>query len=496
MRISVAASEPQNLSCDAVAIGFFEGTRVIDVASLDRATGGLISTSMRTGEFAGKDGQLLLLQTPALRAKRVILIGLGKREDLSLESVINAAARAANYLMERNLKKIAIDVHSLHASLDLETVARACVEGALLGMYRFTTYKTEKDEKRLEEIVFLLRNGAKLAAAKKAAAMGQILAEATNWARDLGNTPAGIATPAWVVEQTKIMKRYGIRSKVIEEKEAKRLGMGAFLAVAQGSTNPPKFLIVEWRGSSGAPLVLVGKSITFDSGGINLKTADSIWRMWHDKCGGTTVLGAIMAAARLKAKTNVIGILPLAENMPSGSAYKPGDILRASDGKTIEVIDTDAEGRLTLADGIAYAKKLRPSAIIDLATLTGAVRSALGPIAAGLYTNDSALQKKIENAAHEVGERVWAFPLWKEYAKAVESSVADLRNIGVWNRVGGLPTSASFLEKFAAGARWAHLDIASVAWLEGEKLDKPYLPKEGATGWGVRLLSQLIMKWK
>jgi len=497
-KISIAVGTPASFSTEAIAVAVGEPIKLPSELSHVREA---VAQAEKSNEFSGKPNQVLLLHTPKFAARRILLVGTGKAKDVDGEVVANAAARAASYLRDLGVKNFSIDIHSFHNNLDTESAIKAVVDGATLGLYQFTKYRTERleDVKKVESLALLIRSRGMESKIKGLVESERFVVESIVWARDMGNTPAGIATPAWVAQQAQIAGKFGVRVKSIGKDGIKKLGMRALLAVSGGSSQPPVFLVLEYFGAKKSkqskPVVLVGKGITFDSGGLNLKPEDGMWRIWHDKCGGLAVMATILAAARLKIKKNVVGLVPLTENLPGGGAYKPGDIVKTLSGKTIEIVNTDAEGRVVLADAFSYAQRYKPAAIIDLATLTGSVRAAFGPLAAGLFGNSERLNKQILEVSKASGERVWEMPLWKEYLKAVESNVADVRNLGSWGRWGGLPTSAAFLAKFAGETPWAHLDIASTAWTEEEKLDKYYLPRSGATGWGVKLLLEFLKKF-
>jgi leucyl aminopeptidase len=371
-------------------------------------------------------------------------------------------------------------------------IAQTMVEGALLGLYQFNVYKTEaKDSaKSVQEFTFLDENGRRLNEIRKGIHLGQILAEATNLARDLGNYPSNYITPTRLGEMAQgIAGELGLECEVLEKPQLEALGMGAFLGVAKGSQEPAKFIILKYTGEKpgSRPIALVGKTITFDTGGISIKPSEKMEQMKYDMMGGASVLCAIKATAQLKLPVHVVAFLPATENMPSGSAMKPGDVVKTLSGKTVEVINTDAEGRLILADALTYATRYRPTAIVDLATLTGACTVALGHHAIGLLGNHTGLLDVIKKAAHTTGERVWELPLWEDYYEQIKSDVADLKNVG--GRGGGTITAAAFLSKFVGDYPWAHLDIASTAWAEE---NRPYIPK-GVTGIGIRLLVNFLM---
>jgi leucyl aminopeptidase len=380
--------------------------------------------------------------------------------------------------------------------LGASAAAQALVEGVVLALYRFDKFKTEEnDRKDVVALTLVATNREQAKVVQHGAHIGHILGESANFARSLINHPSNEMTPSILAEQARQMaKEYGLKCEILERKDMEKLGMGLLLGVAQGSDQPPKFIILEHRGGkrNQGNIVFVGKGITFDSGGISIKPADGMERMKYDMSGGAAVIGALRAAAILKVPHNVIGLIPATENLPSGKATKPGDVHRAMNGKTAEIINTDAEGRLILGDALAYAARYKPIACVDLATLTGACVVALGHEAIGMLGNDQSEQimDRLKNAGMRAGERVWQLPLWDEYLEHVKSDVADVKNVGM-SRAAGTIAGAAFLVKFVDGYPWVHLDIAGTAWADREQ---PYKPK-GGTGVGVRLLTQMLLDW-
>jgi leucyl aminopeptidase len=465
--------------------------------AIARALGGSFESALTGAGFEGKTGQAVLVHTGGrVRAQVVVAAGLGSREGADPERVRQAAARAAQRARDAGCERVAFD---LEVEGDPAETARACAEGALMGLYRFTRYKTENGDQRREvKALTLYADAADAAAARFGARQGMIVAEAVNQVRDLGNLPANVATPTYVADHARRLAReYGLACEVIDRKGMERLGMGALLGVARGSVEPPKLIILRYRGrgttaangSRGGdrPIALVGKTITFDSGGISLKPAENMEQMKSDMLGGAGVLSVLEAAARLQLPVSVVGLLPATENMPSGTAIKPGDVVTALSGTTIEVVNTDAEGRLVLADALAYAvKRFQPRLALDIATLTGACSIALGQHAIGLLGTDDALVGRLKRAADECGERVWQLPLWEDYYEQIKSDVADLKNTG--GRPAGTITAAAFLSKFIGDTPWAHLDIAGTMWSS----DTRHYVTKGATGAGVRLLIQFL----
>jgi leucyl aminopeptidase len=423
-----------------------------------------------------------------MAAQRLILVGLGKRSDLTVDRLRLAAAKAASQARTSGAESILFAAEGL--GLDAEATAQALTEGSMLGLYRFLKYKTNDESTKRKEIrtVTLLGPTASAGAMRKGISAGRIIAESTMMARDLVNHPGADMTPTVLAGQARtIARQYGLKVQVLERKQIEKLGMGAFLGVAAGSVQPPKFIIIEYRGGGSRPFIaLVGKSITFDSGGISIKPAENMDRMKDDMSGGAAVLGAIRNAAALKLKLNIVGLLPAAENMPGGRALKPGDVLRSMSGQTIEIINTDAEGRLILADALTYACRYKPSVIVDIATLTGACTIALGHEAIGMVGTSDQFKQQVRAAGETTGERVWELPLWESYYDLIKSDIADMKNTG--GRAASVITASAFLSRFVQKYPWVHLDIAATAWAER---DRAYTPK-GATGIGTRLLTQFL----
>ena len=424
-------------------------------------------------------------------------MGLGKEKEFTRDRLRGSAACACRYARDMGLKSLAVPLSFPQpANMELREKARDLAEGALLGVYQFKEFMTKKNnggDKKITTLTLLVNTARELAAAQDGAKKAEVTAEAVYLARDLVSRPGNNATPSFLAGTAReIAKKSGLACKVIDAHEAGRLGMGSFLSIAKGSHEPAQFIILEHKPGLKKQLpviVLIGKAITFDSGGISLKPAKDMEEMKTDMAGGAAVMGALLACARLALPVHAVGIIPATENLPSGHALKPGDIVTSLSGKTIEIITTDAEGRLILADALTYAQRYKPSAIIDLATLTGACVIALGSDVSGLMGTDDGLIEKIRSAAEKTGEKVWQLPLWDEYGVLIKSDIADLKNTG--GRAGGAITAAYFLKEFSEKTPWAHLDIAGTAWT---KTAKPYIPK-GATGVGVRLLVELLESW-
>ncbi len=492
MRIYVELGKIEETPSEVSVVSTFEGDALSSsLKVIDKALGGAISEALKSKGFSGKLNQTLVMHTHGkLPAKRVLLVGLGKKAEFNLDCIRQAAASAAKAARELGIKRITTIAHSAGANKTTHSEAtQATVEGTLLGLYQYAKYKTEKeDSKVVEELNIIENDEKKLEEMESAAKVAQALANAQNFVRDVTNSPGNEITPSALGEiAKKLAKEHKLKCTVLGRKEIEKLKMGAFLGVARGSAQEPKFIVIEYNGGKDT-IVLVGKAITFDSGGISIKPAEKMEQMKYDKAGGVAVLGAIKAASELKLPLRVIALIPATENLPSGTALKPGDILTAMSGKTIEIISTDAEGRLILADALSYAAQYKPKAVVDIATLTGACVIALGSVVSGMMGNDEALKAKLKAAGEKSGERVWELPLYKEYSEQIKSDVADMKNVG--NREAGAITAAAFLSKFV-DAPWVHIDIAGTAYSEK---DKPYAPK-GASGVGVRLLAQFLMDW-
>ncbi len=496
MNILVKSGEATAATTDVLVCLEYEQDKAWSkaVQPVDQKLGGQLSTLRKSGEFSGKPNNTALLHIDGkLPAKRVLLVGIGTRETVTLERIRQAMGTAAKRARSAKAKGIVCVMPDVPKGTGpMDDVAQAMVEGLVLGDYRFNEYRTDRtdDNHSLQSCTLLTPSNAHLNEAKDGAKRGQILGEATCFVRDLCNHPANVMTPSRVVtEAKKIARESKVRLKVLDRKQQEKLGMGGLLGVSRGSIEPPQFIILEYMGGprTQKPIVFVGKTVTFDSGGISLKPSENMEQMKADMTGGAEVLATIRAASRLKIPVNAIGLLPVTENMPGGRATKPGDILTMLSGKTVEVQNTDAEGRLILADGLAYASRLKPACVIDIATLTGAAAVALGQFAIGMLGNDDTMKADLKKAGNHAGERVWEMPLWDEYFEQLKSDVADMRNIG--GRGGGMITAALFLSKFVGDHPWVHLDIASTDWGTTERA---YIPK-GPTGIGTRLLIQYLL---
>ncbi len=498
MKYRVKEGELANEATDVMVLGGCEDEHTWPRAcrAVDRALSGQLKELRTSGEFTGKTHQSVLIHTRgALPAKRILLMGLGKKKAVTLDRVRQAMGEASKRIRQIGAPTFAAPVLETGAvRTSVSDVAQAMVEGAVLGGYRFTPYQSEREgpSRAIRTMTLLTTHANQVNDMRTGIRRGEVSAHATSFARDLCNHPSNIMTPSRVAQEARTIARdFKLKLTVLGRKEQERLGMGGMGGVSRGSHEPPQFIVLEYAGGrkTERPLVLVGKTITFDSGGISLKPADNMERMKADMTGGAEVLSAVRAAAQLRLPVNVVGILPAAENMPGGQAMRPGDILHMLNGTTVEVQNTDAEGRLILADGLAYATRFRPAGIIDVATLTGACSVALGQFAIGMLGNDDRLKATFKTAGEQAGERVWEMPLWEEYAEQLKSDVADMCNIG--GRGGGMITAGMFLSKFVGDCPWVHLDIASTDWSASER---PCISK-GPTAVGARLLVQFLINY-
>lgn len=493
MNIEIIHGSVIELLCDTVIVNLFDGALAPDGATgeIDKALNGHISEIIRDLPGCGKYGETTIIHTfGAIGAKRVILVGLGKKDEFSLDKARALMAVAMRAARKQRSKTVATIVHGAgNGGLDDRQAAQAIVEGAIMGLYQFRYYKSSRDEvSNIEKLLIIENDTTKLDAITKGSELGRIVAESVNYARDLINHPAQYMTPAKMAWHAgEIAKQYGLAIDVLEKEAMKENGMGALLGVAQGSVEPPKLIVLKYLGNpaSQETIAYVGKGITFDSGGISIKPSQNMDEMKRDMAGGGAVLGAMMAIGQLKPKINILAVVPCTENMPSGSALRPGDIITSMSGKTIEVLNTDAEGRLILADAVTYAKRLGATKIIDLATLTGACVVGLGTVYSGVITNNREWCHTVIDAAQQADEKMWELPSDEEYLEQIKSSIADLKNSG--GRPGGTITAGLFIGQFAEKTPWVHVDIAGTSDADKEK---GYNLK-GGTGAGVRTLIQL-----
>ncbi len=495
MEIKAVVGDIAKIKADAIIVNFFEGMKRLDgnIATVDKVLNGAISQLISQGEIKGKLGEITIIHSLGrLPADRVAVAGLGKQAELTLVRVRGVVAETCRLLRQKGVDNVATIAQGAGvAGISLEAAAQAVTEGALLGLYSFRKHITEEAEHgEIKQLLIVDSGKANLPLLERGSSKGMILAEATNLARDMVNEPANYMTPSYMVEgAVSLAKTYGLEISVLKQEQMQELGMGALLGVAQGSQQKPKFIILNYRGGDSAEVdvALIGKGITFDAGGISIKPSEGMGEMKGDMAGGAAVMAAIGAIAQLKPKINVTAIIPATENLPSGNALKPGDILTAMNGKTIEIISTDAEGRLTLADALGYAKKLGAKSIVDVATLTGACRVALGDVYSGAFGNNQELVDKVIAAGGEAGELIWQMPMHEQYKEQNKSDVADIKNVG--GKYGGAITAAQFLVEFVGDTPWVHLDIAGTSMSEKEKA---YLVK-GATGVPVRTLVNFVL---
>jgi len=495
MDLRVVVEDIAATDADALIVNLFEGVRDPGGATgaVDAALGGGIKGLIEAGELKGKSGELVLVHTLGrIPARRVLVAGLGKQEQFNLDKARRITGDACRFLRSRGVKTIATITHGAGTGgIEPEASAQAVAEGALLGLYSFRRHITRKNDfTEVEEVRIIERDPGRVAAMEAGCARGRTMAEAVNFARDMINEPSNYMTPSDMAAVAgEMAAEYGLECRVLGPKEMKELGMGALLGVAQGSHQEPRFVIMTYRGDAGSDKMmgLAGKGITFDSGGISIKPSEGMGEMKGDMAGGATVMAVMRALTALKAKVNVTALIPATENLPGGGALKPGDVLQSMNGKTIEVVNTDAEGRLILADALSYARKEGLSPVIDVATLTGAIRVALGTVTTGLFANNQALAGAVLKAANEAGEYMWQMPIFDEYKEQIKSDVADMKNTG--GRYGGAITAALFLAEFIEDTPWVHIDIAGTA--ESDK-DRGYVVK-GATGVAVRTVVNLVL---
>ncbi len=502
--------DPTKCRTDLLAVGLFSDVKELDRLNreLNSKLDGAIERLIKLGDFKAKEGtNAVVYGNDSIGAKRVLLVGLGEKKKATLDTLRKAASNAAKKSVEMKIETISLALHKAFGGrFDLSAMGRAVAEGAYFGSYCYDEFVTESENGRADSLKVELidSDSAKLKKINKGISSGIAIGKAQSYARTLANRPANVINPATLAAAAKEMARDSKRLSctVFDEKQLAAKGMGGVLAVGSGSQNKPRFIVLKYkptgkttpavllrkRSSGGQPTVaLVGKAITFDSGGISIKPAANMDQMKLDKSGGIAVLATMKAVAEMELPVNVYGIIPSAENLPSGTSYRPGDIITTLSGKTVEVQNTDAEGRMILCDGLSYAVKQKCDIIIDIATLTGACMVALGKYMAGLMGNDEKLIRQLQKASEDSGEKVWPMPSSEEYAKEMKSKIADLKNIG--SKWGGACTAAAFLRQFVGDAKWAHLDIAGM-----DIFSKPTeFSAEGSTGFGVRLLTTYLM---
>lgn len=492
MEFSIKSGSPEKQRSACVVVGVFE-TRKLTLSAelLDKAAGGYIADIVRRGDMEGKAGSTLLLHNvPGTLCERVLLVGLGKEKDFREKEFGSAIRTAVKTLNETGAFDASIFLTELGVKKrDLAWRVRQTALVALDTTYKFDQFKSKKDEVRrpLRKLTLSVERRNELALAEEALAQGIAIAEGMALAKTLGNLPPNICHPTYLAAQAQAMAaEFKLGCEILDRAEMEKLGMHAMLSVARGAHQPPQLIILKYQGSKGStkPVVLVGKGVTFDTGGISLKPAAEMDEMKYDMCGAASVLGTMQAVARMQLPINLTVIVPATENMPGGNASRPGDIVTSMSGQTIEILNTDAEGRLILCDALTYAERFDPDTVIDVATLTGACVVALGGVASGLFANKDSLARDLLDAGDEAHDRAWHMPLWDDYQELLKSPFADMRNIG--GRWGGAITAACFLSRFTKKYDWAHLDIAGTAWKSGT--DK------GATGRPVPLLTHYLMQ--
>lgn len=487
--IKLGTPEKQHGAC--IVVGVYESRKLTESAKiLDDASKGYLTNILRQGDMEGKVNTTLLLHNiPDISSKRVMLVGLGKEKEFNEKAYRQAVSAAFKALLQTGAADTSFFLTDI--PLKQRDIAWKVIQTVILAtesIYRFDRLKSkpEKVQSPLGEITLVVRDQASLLAGEKALQQGLAIARGMNVTKDLGNLAPNICTPTYLAEQAADMaKHYKLKVSVLGQKDMEKLKMGAFLAVARGSHQPAKLIVLEYRGlpKMEKPIVLVGKGVTFDTGGISLKPSAEMDEMKFDMSGAASVLGTLTAVAEMKLPLNIVGIIPATENMPGGNATKPGDVVTSMSGQTIEILNTDAEGRLILCDALTYAERYKPDAVIDIATLTGACVIALGHVASGLMSNSEQLAKELLQASELASDRAWQLPMWDDYQELLKSNFADMANIG--GRSAGTITAACFLSRFSEKYSWAHLDIAGTAWKSGKE--------KGSTGRPVPLLTQFLI---
>ena len=491
MEFSTKFLVPDRQTTSCIAVGIYEEKKISQAAELiDKASGGELRALIKSGDMEGKSGKTrLLYRLPGVSAERVVLVGLGKQKSFSAKTWRECVRAAITAISDTG----ATDAWLFLADIPVEKrdstwKARHFAMASAEALYKFDQMKSAKSKPRaLIRLGYGLVSRRDLPAAERGLKEGRAIAAGMDLARDLGNLPGNICTPSYLAEQSvRLAREWKLSAQVLEQKDMEKLGMGALLSVAKGSRQPPKFIVLRYNGAAAKdkPIVLVGKGITFDTGGISLKPGAEMDEMKFDMCGAASVIGTMRAVAEMRLKLNVIGLVPTAENMPDGAASKPGDIVTSMSGQTIEILNTDAEGRLILCDALSYAEQFQPQAVVDIATLTGACIVALGHVCSGLFSNKDSLAKELVAAGEDSWDRVWQLPLWDDYQEQLKSNFADFANIG--GRAAGSVTAACFLARFTRKYDWAHLDIAGTAWHSGKN--------KGSSGRPVPLLTSFLLK--
>jgi leucyl aminopeptidase len=493
MEYSIKTGDPAKLSTACLVVGIFSKRQLTPLAQqLDKSSKGALQRILKRGDMNGESGQqLLLYDLPGIEAERILLIGLGKQGDFSRKQYAKCVSTAIKSLNQKHALEAIWGLCELaNDDFSLTQAIRESVISAEDSLYKFNETKSEvkKNPRPLKRLSLFLQDRRHLKAAQKALSQACAIADGMELTKNLANLPGNICTPSYLADQARKLGRNETRLKVkiLDEKQMEKLGMGALLSVSRGSRQPAKLIIMEYSAGKPdtKPVVLVGKGLTFDAGGISLKPSAAMDEMKYDMCGGATVIGTLKAAIAMDLPINLIGVIPASENLPDGDANKPGDIVTSMSGKTIEILNTDAEGRLILCDALTYCERYNPAAVIDIATLTGACIVALGNQASGLMANNDSLAKELLAAGDDTGDRAWQLPLWDDYQEQLDSNFADMANIG--GKGAGTITAACFLSRYTKKFKWAHLDIAGTAWRSGAS--------KGATGRPVGLLAQFLIK--
>jgi len=491
MEFNTKFATPEKNAVACVAAGVFESRKLSGAADvLDKAAHGQIRELLRSGDMDGKMGKTrLLYRVRGVAAERVLLVGLGREKEFGEKQYRDCARAALAAILETGAREACLYLAELQVpGRDAAWKARQLVLACAEASYRFDRMKSKKaEEPSLAHVAISAVSKRDAAALERGVREGRAIAAGMTLTRDLGNLPANVCTPTYLAETSvKLGREWKLAVEVLEQKDMEKLGMGSLLSVTKGSHQPPKFVILRYSGAGkkDRPVVLVGKGITFDTGGISIKPSAEMDEMKFDMCGAASVLGTLRAAAELGLKLNVIGLIPTCENMPGGAATRPGDIVTSMSGQTIEILNTDAEGRLILADALSYAERFEPQAVVDIATLTGACIVALGHVCSGLFANEEGLAGELQAAGADSWDRVWRLPLWEDYQEQLKSNFADFANIG--GRAAGSVTAACFLSRFTRKYDWAHLDIAGTAWKSGKE--------KGATGRPVPLLMTFLIE--
>ena len=490
MEFSIKSMQPGRTKTGCAVVGVFDARKLsAPAAHLDETARGYLSAIVKRGDMEGKAGATLLLHNvPGVAAERVLLVGLGREAEFGPRQYREAVAAAVRTLNATGTRDAELHLTALDIDgLDAQWRAQQAVTIASETLYRFEAMKSRKEpaQPALKALTLAVSDKGDVRKGQKGLDQGEAIAAGMALTKDLGNLPPNVCTPSYLADQAReLAKRYKMKVQVLDRADMEKLGMGSLLSVAQGSRQPPKFIVIEHRGGKNAkPVVLVGKGVTFDTGGISIKPAAEMDEMKYDMSGAGSVLGTMKAVGELDLPVNVVGLIPTTENMPGGRATRPGDIVKSLSGQTVEILNTDAEGRLILCDALTYAERYEPSAVIDIATLTGACVIALGHVATGLFSNDDALANELLAAADAAHDRAWRMPLWDDYQDQLKSNFADFANIG--GRPAGAVTAACFLARFTRKYKWAHLDIAGVAWRSGKE--------KGATARPVPMLVQFLL---